>query len=470
MKTFQDFSKVGDKIEFIRAAIEEYRAGEVYQVAVIADEYDRQRNTTICQYTKYLYSADGRQIVDQYSSNNRIASNFFRRLNNQRCTYSLGNGVSFSDHTEKRRNADGDEITVDTTKEALGYRFDNALYKAGYYALIHGISFGFWNKDRLHVFKATEFCPLWDEYDGTLKAGIRFWSLDWQKKPVTAVLYELDGYTVYRTKDGSTGLDLAEIEPKRAYILNTVRSEADGEMIVGESNYSSLPIVPLWGSSRKQSTLVGMREAIDSYDLIQSGFANDLQDCAQIYWLIGGNFGMDNAQTAQFLDRLKLQHVANVDTENSSITPYTQEIPTQARETYLEVIRKQLYEDFGALDVTNISAGAKTATEIESAYEPMDEEADDFEYQLIEFIQQILTLIGIEDTPVFKRNRVTNQYEQTQMVMLAADKLDDRTLLSLLPFISIDQVDKILANRDADSDSRFEEEETEEEAAEETEE
>lgn len=441
MKTYQDFMAVNDVVKAIQMAINDWRGGETYKMACIANEYEKQKNTTITQYTKYLYDMQGRQIIDRFSSNNRIASNFFHRLNTQRCSYSLGNGVSFA----------GD------ARDRLGYQFDNRIYRLGYLALIHGVSFGFWNKDQLYVFPATEFCPLWDEYDGTLKAGIRFWSLNWENKPVTAVLYEEDGYTVYRTKDGSRGLDLAVYEEKQAYVQNYLQSEADGEWIAGEFNYGALPIIPMWGSTHRQSTLVGMRDAIDSYDLIQSGFANDLQDCAQIYWLIGGNFGMSDDETARFMDRLKLQHVANADTENSSVTPYTQEIPTQARETYLERIRGQIYGDFGALDVTSIAAGQKTATEIESAYEPMDEEADDFEYQVIEFIQQLLKLVGIEDTPVFKRNRISNQKEQTEMVMLAADKLDDETLLSLLPFITVDQIEKILAKKDEEADNRMDE-------------
>ena len=34
--------------------------------------------------------------------------------------------------------------------------------------LIHGVSFLFWNVDRLHVFPLTEFAPLWDESTGAL--------------------------------------------------------------------------------------------------------------------------------------------------------------------------------------------------------------------------------------------------------------------------------------------------------------
>ena len=85
----------------------------------------------------------------------------------------------------------------------------------------------------------------------------------------------------------------------------------------------------------------------------------------------------------------------------------------------------------------------------------MDEEADDFEYQIIKCVRQILKLNGIDDMPIFKRNRLSNQKEQVDMVLSAANYLDDETLLNKLPFLSVDEIQKVLLNKDAESDSRF---------------
>ena len=440
MKTYQDFLAEQNNItRFIAAAINEYRASEEYRIALLADEYERQKNVTIRQYVKYLYDATGQRVVDYTSANNKIASNFFHRLNTQRCAYSLGNGVTFN---------------TKATKEKLGSDFDSRLYSAAYYALIHKVSYLFWNVDRAYVFPMTQFCPLIDEEDGVLKAGIRFWSLDWNQKPVTAVLFTEDGFTKYRTKEGSSGLDLVEIEKHRAYKVKVARNEADGEFIVGEDNYSSLPIVPLYGSKHRQSTLVGLREAIDSYDLIQSGFANDLEECAEIYWIISNAMGMSDNDIARFRDKMKLQHIVAADTDNSDVKSYTREVPTNARETFLTSIRSQMYEDFGALDVHTVAAGA-TNDHIDAAYQTMDEEADDFEYQIIEAVQQLLKLMNIDDVPQFKRNKISNQKEQVEMLMLVADYLDDETLLNKLPFVTIDEVKKILKNKDKADQNRI---------------
>lgn len=89
-------------------------------------------------------------------------------------------------------------------------------------------------------------------------------------------------------------------------------------------------------------------------------------------------------------------------------------------------------------------------------YQPMDEQADDFEYQIIECVQAILRLIGIEDTPIFKRNRITNQLEQVQLVMMEAEYLDSETLLRKLPNITPDEIPEIMAKVDAEGGARFE--------------
>jgi hypothetical protein len=278
--------------------------------------------------------------------------------------------------------------------------------------------------------------------------------LDWDKKPVTVVLYEEEGYTKYQTRPGSSGLDLIEIEERKPYKVTVQSTPADGDEVIGVSNYGTLPIIPMWGNKNHVSSLSCLRSKIDAFDLVQSGFANDMQECAEIFWIVNNAMGMDSNDLSKFIDRLKLNHIATVDTDNGNVAPFTQNIPTEARMTFLTNIRKSLYEDFAVLDVHTVAAGA-TNDHIDAGYQPMDEEADDFEYQVIEYIQQILSLMGIEDTPIFKRNKISNQLQQTQMVMMCAEKLDEETLLNKLPFITVDEVSKVLANKAEEEASRM---------------
>ena len=443
MKTYQDYLQAvseGRLLDFIKVAITEYQASIDYKIALDADEYDAERNVTIMQYVKWLYNAVGQKVVDFTAANNKIASNFLHRLVTQRVSYSLGNGISFP--SARNDVIEGKVVKVDETKQKLGKKFDTVLYKAGKYARLHKVSFLFWNLDHATFFKMTEFCPLYDEEDGRLKAGLRFWSLDWNKKPVTVVLYEADGYTKFKTKRDSKGLDLVEVEKKRGYKQTVVKTAVDPEEVVSESNYSDLPIVPYWGSDNHQSDLVGMRSKIDTFDLVKSGFADDLEQCQEVFWIIENAMGMDNADVAKFRDKLKLEKIAVMDTQNTNIKAYQQEIPVTARDTLLKSIREQIYEDYGGLDVHTIAAGA-TNDHIDAAYQPMDEEADDFEYQTIEAVQGILALMGIDEVPIFSRNRVSNQKERTDMIINSADHLDEETILRKLPFLTPDEVEQV---------------------------
>ena len=255
MKTYNDLVALGQNEEarkdFILSAIADHKATPEYKIAKDAEMYMKTLNPTIMEYKKLLYTITGEAVPDNFSANHKCASSFFKRFVTQENQYLLGNGASFG----------GED-----TKERLGGEdFDVQLQKAGRFALVGGLSFGFANLDHIEVFKYTEFKPLWDEEDGALKAGIRYWQVA-DNKPLRATLYELDGYTEYiKRKDE----DLVVLNEKRPYQQIVTTSEVDGTEILEGQNYPTFPIVPLWGNPEHQSELVTIRSQIDAYDLIK---------------------------------------------------------------------------------------------------------------------------------------------------------------------------------------------------------
>ena len=430
--SYQDYEKSGKRLAFIGELLDRHITTPEYGMARQADLYDRCRNTGIGEFYEMYDRVNGAKHT---SVGRAIRSNYFARLNTQRSTYSLGNGVTFP--------AKG-------VKEKLGDGFDEVLQRAGYFALIHGVSFLMLNRGHCHVFRLTEFCPLYDEENGALRAGVQFWRIH-PSKPLQAVLYEEDGFT--RLVSGSEfHTAFKAVGEKQAYITRYETAEADEEPeVIGVENYSFLPIVPLYGSYRKQSTLAELKSKIDNYDLVLSGFADTVQKCADIYWLVENYGGMRQEDLDKFLRNLSLHRIAEVDTtENGKIQPYVQEVPTEARQALLAALRAQIFEDFGALDVHALAAGS-TNDHLQAAYQPMDENADDFEGQIIECVKRLLQLAGVEGTdavPQFKRNRISNQKEQVEMVMQEAAYLDDATVLALLPNITPDQIEAILQARE----------------------
>ena len=430
MLTYQDLLDVGadekNRIEFVKKVIHAHEISPQYMTAKIANLYDRRQNHTIMEYRKLLYTISGEAVPDNYSANYKLCSAFFQRLVLQQNQYLLGNGASWND---------------DSTEELLGEDFDVRLQEAGHYALVDGLSFGFWNLDHLEVFRLLEFAPLWDEEDGSLKAGVRFWQID-KLKPLRATLYELDGYTDYIWRDSGAEI----LHPKRKYVLKLRTSAVDGTEIIDGENYPSFPIVPLWGNQAHQSELIGLQESIDAYDLIKSGFANDIDDASLIYWTINNAGGMDDVDLVNFVEHMKRVKAAVVDDDGARAEAHTLDVPYASREAILDRLRSDIYEDFMALDTKNLADGAVTATQIKAAYEPMNNKADMYEYQVISFVKGILALAGIDDDPSFTRSMIVNVQENVQTILQAATHLpDDYVTQKILELMGdADKVEDIL--------------------------
>ncbi len=422
-------------MDFVRSAINDHIASDIYKEGKTAYNYFRKRNETIINYQKLLYTMSGQAVPDNFSANYKFCNGFFPIFVKQEVSYLLGNGVSFNE---------------ESTKDRLGGdRFDEKLMDLSKKALWGGCSFGFVLDDEIDVFDILEFVPLVSEETGALMAGIRFWQIA-PSKPLRATLYEIDTYTDYLWEQ-EEGKILSE--KKYGQIVKT-NDVGDYEILDGKS-YPSFPIKPLWANSEHQSELTGLREKIDGYDLIQSGFANDLDDCSQIFWSITNCGGMDDIDLAKFIERMKVVRAAVVDDNGSKAEAHTIEIPYQARQAGLQDLRDSLYRDAMALDTDKIAAGNITATAIEASYENLSLKCDDFETQVTTFIRSVLDLLGIDDSPTYKRSRIVNAAEDTQMVLAAAQYLDDDTILNHMPFLNPDEIEEIRESRMQEEIDRF---------------
>ena len=434
MITYQDLLAVGEnnaeRMDFVHKVINDHVQTSLYKTAMLADTYDRKRNFTIMQYQKLLYTISGKAVPDNYSANYKLCSGFFNRFVTQENQYLLGNGISLEN---------------DADKDKLGDDFDIVLQKLGRYALIDAVSFGFWNFDHLEVFRLREFAPLYDEEDGALKAGVRFWRID-STKPLRATLYEIDGYTDYIWREGKGEI----LTDKRRYILNVRETEVDGVWVYDGENYPTFPIVPLWGNPVHQSELIGLQEQIDAYDLIKSGFANDLDDASQIYWIIQNAGGMDDLDLVKFVEHMKTVKAAVVEDGGAKAESHTIEVPYASREALLDRIRSDLYEDFMALDTKNIADGASTATQIKAAYEPLNNKADMYEYCIHDFLKNIFALAGVESEASFTRSLIVNTQDEIQTLIQGAAYLDtDYVTQKILELMGDgDKAEKMLSQMD----------------------
>ena len=426
-------------MDFIRQAINDHKGSDAYKLAVDAEKYYEGENPTINNYEKILYDLQGKAHADMYTANHKIASKFFGMAVDQECSYLLGNGVTFEQ---------------DETKDRLGGSFDQDMMEAGTNALVAGVSFGLWDLDHIQVFRLTEFVPLYDEENGALMAGIRWWQVT-PDKPLRATLYEMDGFTEYfQPKDK----DMEVLFPKRGYVRITKHDDGNGTEIYDGENYPGFPIVPLKNGRAGKSELNGRRNTIDALDLATSNMVNNVDEGNLIYWVLTNCGGMDDLDDVKFVERLKTLHVAHANGDDGvKAEAHTIEAPYNGTNTTIDMLKKKLYEDFQAFDASAVSAGNQTATAIKACYVPLDLKVDKFEASVTRFISGILELAGIDDKPSYTRNQIVNKNEEIQSVLLGASYFDDEYITKKLLTIlgDADQYDEMMKRKDAEAMERL---------------
>lgn len=429
MQTYQKYLEAVEQnrlLEYLVSAIGVYQASDEYRNAKLGDDYMRQQNTTITAYRRWLRDNLGQLVPDDVSPNYKCANAYYKQNVIQLVQYLCSNGVTFEQ---------------DTTKDKLGGSdFDNKLSRIVRYAAAEGVAYGFYNNGNVEWFRALEFIPLFDEETGRLRAGIRYWRLSAQH-PLRITLFTEEGWQDFIRREGK---DLEPMNEMQPYKLNLTYVQGYDETAIAEGeNYPALPIVPCYANYERQAEIVGKREHIDCYDLIESGEANDIDEAASIYWVLNNAGGMDDIDIAEFRRRVRNMRIVKTD-DDSTAEARTIDIPAAAREAMLNRLEQDIYNDAMALNPRDIAAGNVTATAIQAAYQRLDNRADELEYCVIEFVQGLLALISVEDTPKFKRNKLTNQEEETAMILSAATVLDHQTILEHLPFITPEEVQVIL--------------------------
>lgn len=434
---------------FIRAVVDEHKTSADYQIAADAELYYAKQNPTISRAQKYVYDEQGIQVPDIWSSNYKLTHGFFRRFVIQQVQYVLSNGVTF----QKK-----------DTKKKLGDDFDNRLQEMAKKAMTDGVSFGFWNLDHLEVFsfadtpKSPGFSPLYDRDSGLLRAGVRYWcAIDsggrTNRKTERFTLYEQDGYTDYIQREGE---DMEPMGPRKPYSVTT-RANGLGvvESVTGE-NYPGFPIIPMWANDLKESEIIGIRPSIDCYDFISSDLAGDISDSNGFFWTLNNAQGMDDVDLVKFVKRMNVVRAAALGRDVTA-EAHTLEIPVEASMRMLDKLRDDMYEDMMLLDVAKALTSDMTATAIRFAYQPQDDKCGDFEYCIRDFISRLFKLVGVEDEPTFSWNRIANQTEEIQAILMLAPHVPREYLVKKLLAVlgDSDLVEDILDQLAADDLGRF---------------
>lgn len=450
MLTYQDFLQYSesdaDKANFILLAINDHEGSQAFKDGKLAGQVYRQHDPELEAYERKVYDMQGNAHVDNVSPNHKLVSNFYYIFIDQLVQYELGNGISF----------DNEKI-----QEQLGTDFVYKIQDMLTYAANDGKAFAFYTGESIEPFcfackiegKEPYFVPIYDENDGSLKVGVRYWRLA-PGKPLRATLYEIDGFTEFKegTKDESGKTNLEVFTPKQRYKSNNMSNAIEGVYESGGDDYPALPIIEM-DYINGVSALGKNYDTIHAYNMILSGYTNNV-DWNLLYWVLTNCDGMDRVDDINFIADTLKTHVLHLQ-NGQTADPHQIQIQHEAREALLARLKQQLYTDFQAVDVQNISAGNTTATEINAAYNPLERKCDKIEKYISRTIQQLLVLMGYgKNEPFhFQRARERNESEAIQTAIMKAPYIGDEAVTKEILEISgkTDEFEKIQKQKAADA-------------------
>ena len=413
--------------EFLISAITQYKGTELYRNTLKAKAYFNGETDIRFRKKEYI-NENGVKVVDIYKANNTISTDIFKKIILQESSTLFAKGVNINP-----------EI-----KDNFSKMFDIKLQRLGIESSLGGTAYGYVTPTKngltLEYFSADEFVPIVDVFTGDLVAGIRFIQLD-SNLPMKIELYEIDGLTTFVT-DGSQNIKI--LDEKRNYYTIT---ESDAlSKTVYERNYSILPVIPLYNGLSKKSRLNrALKTKIDLLEIILSDFGNNLEDMQDVYWTIKN---YDGQGLSEFIREMK-QHKAIKVGDDGDVKSHTTDVPYQAREAAIKILKKQIFSDSMALDTEDMS-GTLTTVEINARRENLNLKIDDFENEAHNFMNSVMQIYQERYGEVekynltFIRSGLINETEIIDNIIKIRSDIDHRTALELNPMIDNDNIDVIL--------------------------
>ena len=454
--TYEDFTKAAQQGEDTKQAliiqcINLWKDTDRVVDYAVASAYNNENNPTIMGrqffYRTKVKSKDSitGEVKDietlrksEFKANYKIANGIFSNIITQKVQYLLGNGVQLSDEDKVGK------FDMQSVKGELGTHIDRKVQIAGEEASLGGVAWAYCylqnNKFNFQVFNCSEFIPLVSMETNLLMVGIRFWEV-LIKNTRFVELYEQDGMTRYMV----VGNKFTIVQPKTPY-KRTMIAYTDGIYTLNSQEVFELPIVPFYNNVvRKGDLTPGLRNKLDLFDIVLSDFGNNLTDANEVFWVLENYKGQDVDEFKRELEAYRAIRIKTDGTTKGSATPHTVEIPYNARQTCLDILRKQIYNDAMAMDTDAIRGGSLTNVAIKAAQSNLDQKAASFEWGAIDFISGIVKIwklftgrqdkVKVDD---FIRRTLVNDTEIIQNLM-NSPYLSDRTKRERNPYSADDE-------------------------------
>lgn len=370
------------------------------------------------------------------NADNRVSHNFHQLITDEKVAYMFTNPVLF-DIGDEESNKKITETLGDDFKSESAYLCTNATNnKVGW---LH-----YWIEDNEFQYATVETEQCIPIFNGNLKRKLvgfyRYYEVleeDERYNTKTYVIFEFwdDKHCEkYKFKGNLSGTGL------------TYMPEAYDEF---GHDLGDVPFIEFKNNRNMISDLKKYKDLIDIYDKVISGYANDLEDIQQLIYILE-NYGGEDLK--EFLGELKRFKTVKTETgadgrTNGGLKTLSIEIPVEARNSILEILKKQIYESGQALQQDTENFGNASGVALKFFYRKLELKAGltqiEFEKGFNQLIRAIMKFLNISDwktkpiTQTWTRNMISNDLENAQIAneSKSNETISDETIVKNHPWV-----------------------------------
>lgn len=377
-----------------------------------------------------------RDITGLRSADNRVPANFLYILITSKASYLATNEITIDV---------GDDTQNKLIQETLGEKWVQVVYELIVLTSIAGCAY-------IHIWVDGDgnfqYAPVEAEHVLPLESNDLIRELQgviYQHRIIqdgeykTEVDYFNDTSTFfYVNPDSATTFEfLEEYYPWMDY--KNPLPDNNNEMIHGMGR---VPFIKFKNNYYESSDLKPVKDLIDAYDKVLSGYVNDLEDIQQVFMTLKGYEGEDLDHFREMLRHYKIIKLESDDEVQGDLDMKSIQIPYEARNSLLDLLRKRIFEDGQGIDPDPQNFGNSSGVALKHLYDNLELKSSQIEMYFRPGIEQLIRAIA--DYHGFKpayinqtwtRNIPVDEEAVVNMVRNLSGLISTEDQIALLPFI-----------------------------------
>ena len=427
-------------IRYLQMVLQNWLSSKTREEQLLAEKY-YDGDHDILHRERKVMNAEGTLTPVHNLPNNRLVDNQYRKLVDQKKTYSLGK-----------------PITIATTKteylNLLNKVFNKKMHRQikvlAQYAIDGGIAwlYPYYNENsefKVSVFPSYEICPIWKDKSHTeLDCAMRYYSEEvFDNNGGVKLVYHVDLFTIQ---------GITHFRYQGASLIPEENPHTDYMYVNGIGhNWDKLPIIPFKYNEKEIPLIRNVKGLQDSLNQVLSDFQNNMEEDPRTTILILKNYdGTNIPEFRQNLATYGVIKVTTVDGVQGGVDTLKVEVNAQNYQAILMQLKRAIVENGRGFDAKEERMdGDPNQMNIESMYTDIDLDINDMESEfqagfeeLKWFINQHLIHIGEADYTeenvefVFNRDIFINEDAKIDNCVKSIGLLSNKTNLAHHPWVT----------------------------------